>query len=67
MEGDVQGVMRRPEGNNPNEEAERDKWYHEILRDLSEPIYADDLLPSARILWMSEIFGIKDGNADPCR
>ena len=27
MEGDVEGVMRRPEGQAPEEEAEREKWY----------------------------------------
>ena len=27
MEGDIEGVMIRPEGNNPDEEAEREKWY----------------------------------------
>ena len=26
MEGDVEGVMTRPEGDNPDEEAEREKW-----------------------------------------
>ena len=27
MEGDVEGVMTRPEGNGPDEGAEQEKWY----------------------------------------
>ena len=27
MEGDVEGVMRRPEGSGPEEDTEREKWY----------------------------------------
>lgn len=30
MEGDVEGVMRRPEGNGLDEDAEREKWYDSV-------------------------------------
>ena len=31
MEGDVEHVMKRPEGNGPEAEAEREKWWEALL------------------------------------
>ena len=30
-EGDVQGISRRPEGNDPESVAEQQKWYHMFI------------------------------------